>query len=537
MDASDQPATNDMLPRPTELSSSAVSLIGKYNPKTATFAGEWAISLEPLHDPRGLKSPFQLSMQGANSETSHSTDVPQSGTYNGFFHYSNFAASVVEVVEMSDDVRFDFTKNSEGSYNVSGSGVNDFGTFSVSGIFKNGQLTINRIFHREQDLKFRRKHTVLKAGARVLVRWRDNECYEGTVLSYDDGSRSRKHLIKYDLDGREIPEDLAREGYYLLDDDEDEPFVMEDEDDDDEPLVVEEADDEDEPFFTGEEDDDDEDPKPKKRRRKETGRKKSANAGATSSAALPSSRPVKILPTAITNDGGVEVKIAIGNQLVYDDHPTTTLPRSFAQRVAEYKAFRVSHPGLRSVPHNFEDKTLYSWQNNTRLRFWGSDPKKYKPLSKEQIQALEDAGFDWGRGPNRTFTQSVAAFIEFRESNPDLTSVPDNYHDKALYKWHQNTRIRYWGSDPNRSPLSKDEIEALDDAGFDWGRGPNRTFDENFALLTEFKDKFGHTVFLEASRIAFLRILCVLLDLGIGMDLSPTKRLRNLSRLSSSGKS
>ena len=96
------------------------------------------MSYDSLDDPEKTY-PFHFKMQGA--DTSLPSDVPQSGTYNGFFTLNG-----ADEDEIWDAVRFEFVRNSEGSYNVEGRGFNPFGHYIIAGIFENGMLTINRIY-------------------------------------------------------------------------------------------------------------------------------------------------------------------------------------------------------------------------------------------------------------------------------------------------------------------------------------------------------------------------------------------------------
>ncbi len=167
-------------------------------------------------------------MQG--SIDSPDPEIPQSGTYIGSFLFN-----MGNKVEIRDEVRLEFVNNSEGFYNVEGRGFNQFGHYNIAGIFKDGKLTIYRIFECEQDAKKIRKpsatvsngnssdfelefchdHTVLTVGSRVIVHWSEEENYIGTVLEYN--ADTGKHLIKYDADGEEIQEDLAEAGYIPVD--------------------------------------------------------------------------------------------------------------------------------------------------------------------------------------------------------------------------------------------------------------------------------------------------------------------------------
>ena len=252
------------LPPPTILiPSGAVSLRGTYTQDAGNsmIEGRWAMSNDILDDPQGETNPFEYTMRIQGADTSRCPDVPQSGSYTG-----SFLLNTMDGVEkIKDDVQLEFVHNSEGFYNVEGSGVNPCGHYRISGIFKDGQLTINRVYDSSEfDLAFRNEHTVLNVGARVMVRWGDNESYEGTVLAYDP--LTSLHLIKYDLDGKEYEEDLAGVGYRLLDEDD----VKDEDEDEDDFCAMEEEDDDDDCYAMEEGDDEEAFTRPKKRCKKES---------------------------------------------------------------------------------------------------------------------------------------------------------------------------------------------------------------------------------------------------------------------------
>eukprot|EP00985_Skeletonema_marinoi_P000732 scaffold272_cov143-Skeletonema_marinoi.AAC.4 len=119
-------------------------------------------------------------------------------------------------------LEFTLEKNTEGNYNLSGNGSNQFGEYSLFGVICQDCVTVERVYlpvsspEEEEEVEcWRHDHTVLDEGDRVRVKWNDmGESYIGTVLDYDD--IDRVHLIRYD-DGVEYHENLADTGYCLPD--------------------------------------------------------------------------------------------------------------------------------------------------------------------------------------------------------------------------------------------------------------------------------------------------------------------------------
>jgi len=124
-------------------------------------------------------------------------------------------------------LEFTLEKNTEGNYNLSGNGSNQFGEYSLFGVICQDRVTVERVYfpvsspdeeeeEEEEEVEcWRHDHTVLGEGVKVLVRWNVNERYTGTVLAYD--AETGKHLIRYDEDGVVELVDLAVDGYDLLD--------------------------------------------------------------------------------------------------------------------------------------------------------------------------------------------------------------------------------------------------------------------------------------------------------------------------------
>ena len=134
-------------------------------------------------------------------------------------------------------LEFTLVKNSEGGYNLSGNGSNQYGVYSLHGQLINGDyVEMERVYLVEEVVDFwRHDDIMLEEGINVWVKW-DNGHYLGKVLAYDAGQG--KHLIRYYADEEDIWENLAKVGYSVVDEDDsidgssefdirDYPFVQE----------------------------------------------------------------------------------------------------------------------------------------------------------------------------------------------------------------------------------------------------------------------------------------------------------------------
>ena len=140
------------MPPPTELiSSHVVSSRGIYSHESGdciSIKGSWALGLDILENPQGERNEFLYKSQGTGS----SQEIPQSGTYTGWFLFNaSNQNGMVEQITVTDEVQLEFIENNEGFFNVGGNGSNQYGSYTVAGTLKDSLFTINRTFSSEKD--------------------------------------------------------------------------------------------------------------------------------------------------------------------------------------------------------------------------------------------------------------------------------------------------------------------------------------------------------------------------------------------------
>lgn len=101
--------------------------------------GKWAMTLDTLNLPSGVKSDFEFVSEGVG-------DFPVSGKHTGWFGYQDPAG----LRKIRDTGTLRFTQNSDGGHNVSGDFTNEFGHFSVMGTLS--EESVLQIFRLQQDI-------------------------------------------------------------------------------------------------------------------------------------------------------------------------------------------------------------------------------------------------------------------------------------------------------------------------------------------------------------------------------------------------
>ena len=156
-------AKEGVLPPPTELPlTGVVCLRGKLTRSGGvlygvdSIKGVWALGLDTiLADPgnsNGLCLDFEYEHQpsvGAN--------IPSDGKYSGWFHL-NSDDGLSKLKSEEKDVMLKFIKNSDGYFNVEGSGSNVYGSYSIVGtLTSDGVITMCRKFEAAKPMPKRRK--------------------------------------------------------------------------------------------------------------------------------------------------------------------------------------------------------------------------------------------------------------------------------------------------------------------------------------------------------------------------------------------
>ena len=146
--------------------------------------------------------------------------------------------------------------------------------------------------------------------------------------------------------------------------------------------------------------------------------------------------------------------------------------------------------GHTNVPKDYNiDPQFAKWVYTQRNAF------RRGAMTEERKQALESIGFELRQreGPALTeqseiWNMQLEKLKIYKQANGHC-NVPHSYTvDPTLARWVGTQRTAY-----RRKQMTEDRIEALESIGFEWRLGPPaRTWDENFALLSNFRDTAGH---------------------------------------------
>lgn len=166
-----------------------------------------------------------------------------------------------------------------------------------------------------------------------------------------------------------------------------------------------------------------------------------------------------------------------------DEEWTSNKQKSFEKRFQDLMAFRAEfgHCNVPKSSSNKKNSKYYSlglWCSHIRISYRtikrGGKPREYK-LTTDQIDRLENAGFDWNPSKGLTFEQrfeQLMAFkAEFGHCNITGKSVSTMSKYKSLGAWCDNMRMAYRaverGEKPGRT-ITNSNIERLNAVGFVW---------------------------------------------------------------------
>jgi superfamily II DNA or RNA helicase len=129
------------------------------------------------------------------------------------------------------------------------------------------------------------------------------------------------------------------------------------------------------------------------------------------------------------------------------------------------------------------------WDENQKLATWVVDQRVQKRdgnLEPEKVELLNRLSFNWN--PRETNWRSAYLDLIKFQKQFGHCRVPQNWKDnKILARWVTTQRFDY-----SKGDLHRDRIAMLEKIGFEWKIGIG-TWDERFADLCAFKERFGHT--------------------------------------------
>jgi hypothetical protein len=144
----------------------------------------------------------------------------------------------------------------------------------------------------------------------------------------------------------------------------------------------------------------------------------------------------------------------------------------FDERFIDLMSFKAKY-GHCNVSHTGEDVSLGKWCTDLRYSYKKiqNNQKPNRKLSDEQIQRLNDAGFNWslrkvGPGFDERFNELMAFKAKYGHCDVSHTG-----EDVSLGKWCSDLRGSYKKIQNNQKPnrkLSDEQIQRLSNAGFKW---------------------------------------------------------------------
>jgi len=119
-----------------------------------------------------------------------------------------------------------------------------------------------------------------------------------------------------------------------------------------------------------------------------------------------------------------------------------------------------------------KNKTLYNWTRMQRKRKMAKEGNKIgteAPLSDEQLNRLNDIGFDWDANTNRNkkfWKKGYNALKNYFEEKGGPCGIPSNltFRGVNLHGWAATQRKKRF----MKKNISKEKIKLLDDIGFVW---------------------------------------------------------------------
>jgi len=153
---------------------------------------------------------------------------------------------------------------------------------------------------------------------------------------------------------------------------------------------------------------------------------------------------------------------------------------SFEERLADLIAFKATHGHCCQIPANYPESSI------RKLAYWCSRVRcsyrliqENKPprmsISTEQIKKLEEMGFDWNKYiGGSTFDERLKELAAYKAENGHC-NAPENPSSPyfSLGCWCGKIRAAFKKIQEGKTPknrLSPDQIERLDQLGFEWKR-------------------------------------------------------------------
>jgi hypothetical protein len=158
------------------------------------------------------------------------------------------------------------------------------------------------------------------------------------------------------------------------------------------------------------------------------------------------------------------------------------------QQLCEYKA----QFGHCLVPQQYAaNPKLGTWVMTQRRKYRLQKEGKPSPMTAARIRALADIDFDWGTSPT-DWSVRFQQLCEYKAQFGHCLVPKKNAANRALGDLVMNQRGNYKLQQERKpSPMTSEQIRALDGIGFDWGTSQTG-WSVRFQQLCEYKAQFGN---------------------------------------------
>ncbi len=173
--------------------------------------------------------------------------------------------------------------------------------------------------------------------------------------------------------------------------------------------------------------------------------------------------------------------------------------KSFDDRFNDLMVFKqqFGHCCLPNLKPDNEYYSLSRWcrkiRGDYRVQREGRAGYEGVKLSKEQVQRLENAGFDLVDTKERSFDRRLDELVVFKKEYGHC--YPPKTYNASLSSWCQKVRYAYKAEQNGIQGdirLSLSDIEALKEIGFDFKAKRHKSWEDNFQELAKFAENVGH---------------------------------------------
>jgi hypothetical protein len=138
---------------------------------------------------------------------------------------------------------------------------------------------------------------------------------------------------------------------------------------------------------------------------------------------------------------------------------------------------------------------LQKWEKLIRDEYAKMKAGEDTVLTAPRIAVMTEQGFKFTTRKSKSMNEWINEWQEYREKHG---KEPSRYVNYELGMWVKNQRSKYRLVKQGKGTKQmKNDVDRLTALGFPWGQccktGPKRTWDESYAMLLRYKERFGHT--------------------------------------------